>query len=201
MDAAISRLDRPNSYIGRSVSRPNASRLLEGRGRYVTDLVLPRMLHAAFVRSSHAHGIIVSIDTSQARTLKGVRAVITGEDLAQRCKSWVGTLEHFKGMKSPPQLPLPIDRVVWSGQPIVLIVADSRAIAEDAAELVTIEIEELPVIADMEAALEPGSQTVSPDLSDNLCFTNTLDSGGVDEAFAAAAHIVEGSFIFGRAHV
>lgn len=198
MDVAISRLDRPNSYIGRSVPRPNARRLLEGKGHFVTDLVLPRMLHAAFVRSPQAHGRIISIDTSGAKALKGVHAVITGEELAPLCKPWVGTLDHFKGMKSPPQLPLPISHVVWSGQPVVLIVADSRAIAEDATELVIVEIEELPPIADMEAALEAGSPTVSPDLADNLCFANTIDSGGVDEVFAAAAHVVEDSFIFGR---
>lgn len=198
MDSAVTGLDRPNSYIGRSVSRPNASRLLEGRGHYVTDLVLPRMLHAAFVRSPQAHGRILSIDASEARALKGVRAVITGEDIAPLCKPWIGTLDHFKGMKSPPQLPLPIERVVWSGQPVVLIVADSRAIAEDAAELVMVEIEDLPAVADVEGALEPGAATVSPELADNLCYANTLDSGGVEQAFAAAKHVVEDSFVFGR---
>lgn len=198
MDAVVSRLDRPNSYIGRSVPRPNAKRLLEGRGRYVTDLVLPRMLHATFVRSPQAHGRILSIDTAEALALKGVRAVITGEDLAPLCKPWVGTLDHFKGMKSPPQLPLPVDRVVWSGQPVVLIVADSRAVAEDAAELVTVEIEDLPVVADMETALEADADMVSPDLADNMCFTNTLDSGGVDEAFSDAADVLAETFVFGR---
>lgn len=198
MDAVVSRLDRPNSYIGRSVPRPNAKRLLEGRGRYVTDLVLPRMLHATFVRSPQAHGRILSIDTAEALALKGVRAVITGEDLAPLCKPWVGTLDHFKGMKSPPQLPLPVDRVVWSGQPVVLIVADSRAVAEDAAELVTVEIEDLPVVAGMETALEADADTVSPDLADNMCFTNTLDSGGVDKAFSGAADVLAETFVFGR---
>lgn len=198
MDAVVSRLDKPNSYIGRSVPRPNAKRLLEGRGRYVTDLVLPRMLHATFVRSPQAHGRILSIDTAEALALKGVRAVITGEDLAPLCKPWVGTLDHFKGMKSPPQLPLPVDRVVWSGQPVVLIVADSRAVAEDAAELVTVEIEDLPVVADMETALEADADTVSPDLADNMCFTNTLDSGGVDKAFSGAADVLAETFVFGR---
>lgn len=198
MDAMVARLDRPNSYIGRSVSRPNAKRLLEGKGRYVTDLVLPRMLHAAFVRSPQAHGAIVSIDAGEARALKGVRAVITGADLAPLCKPWTGTLDHFKGMKSPPQLPLPLDRVVWSGQPVVLVVADSRAIAEDAVELVQVEIDDLPVVADIDAALADGADTVCADLADNLCFANTLDSGGVDYAFAGAAHVVDGSFTFGR---
>jgi carbon-monoxide dehydrogenase large subunit len=129
MSDALTSLDRPNSYIGRSVPRPNAKRLLAGRGRYVTDIVLPRMLHAAFVRSPYAHARIVSIDTEAAQRMPGVRLVATGKDLARVCKPWVGTLDHFKGMKSPPQLPLPLDKVVWSGQAVVAVVADTRALS------------------------------------------------------------------------
>lgn len=196
MNAFTGSLDRPNSYIGRSVSRPNAKRLLEGKGRYITDLVLPRMLHAAFVRSPYAHGQIVSIDIEEAKALAGVRAVLTGEDLAAICAPWTGTLDHFKNMKSPPQVPLPLGKVVWSGQPVVIIVADNRAIAEDAAELVMIEIEELPVLADPIEAM--AAEAISPELGDNTCFATKLDSGGVDEAFEAAGLTVEQSFIFGR---
>ena len=118
---------RDSSYIGRSVSRPNAKRLLAGRGRYVTDLVLPRMLHAAFLRSPYAHARIVSIDVAQARTMPGVRLIATGADLAKLCKPWSGTLDHFKGMKSAPQLPLPLEEVLWAGQAVVAVVADTRA--------------------------------------------------------------------------
>jgi carbon-monoxide dehydrogenase large subunit len=198
MNAPLSPLDRPNSYIGRSVPRPNAKRLLAGRGRYVTDIVLPRMLHVAFVRSPYAHARIVSIDADAARQMPGVRLIATGEDLAQLCTPWVGTLDHFKGMKSPPQLPLPIDKVVWSGQAVVAIVADTRALAEDAAEAIMIEFDELPAVVDVDAAREPGSPVISPELGDNICFHTTLDTGGVDEIFASAAHVVEGEFHFGR---
>ena len=138
MSAPLTSLDRPNSYIGRSVPRPNAKRLLAGRGRYVSDLRLPRMLHAAFLRSPHAHAKIVAINTEQARALEGVHLVATGEDLAKICTPWTGTLDHFKGMTSAPQLPLPLDRVVWAGQAVVAVVAESRAIAEDALELIEI---------------------------------------------------------------
>jgi carbon-monoxide dehydrogenase large subunit len=126
MNAPLGSSDRPNSYIGRSVSRPNAKRLMAGRGRYVTDLSLPRMLHAAFLRSPHAHARIVSIDTAEALVMPGVRLVATGKDLARICTPWIGTLDHFKGMKSPPQLPLPIEKAVWAGQAVVAIVADTR---------------------------------------------------------------------------
>ncbi|CDZ26857.1 xanthine dehydrogenase family protein molybdopterin-binding subunit [Neorhizobium galegae] len=196
MNAFAGSIDRPNSYIGRSVSRPNAKRLLEGRGRYVTDLVLPRMLHAAFVRSPYAHGRLVSIDIEEAKALSGVRAVFTGEDLASICAPWTGTLEHFNNMKSPPQVPLPLEKVMWSGQPVVLIVADSRAIAEDAAELVIVDIEELPALADPVEAMS--AEAMSQELADNICFATKLDSGGVEEAFDAADTTVGQSFIFGR---
>lgn len=79
MNAPLHSIDRPNSYIGRSVSRPNAKRLLAGRGRYVTDLMLPRMLHAAFVRSPYAHARIISIDATDAKAMPGVRLIATGE--------------------------------------------------------------------------------------------------------------------------
>ncbi|MGE9008639.1 xanthine dehydrogenase family protein molybdopterin-binding subunit [Leptospira interrogans] len=195
---ALTSLDRPNSYIGRSVPRPNAKRLLAGRGRYVTDIVLPRMLHVAYVRSPYAHARIVSIDAQAAREMPGVKLVATGKDLARLCTPWVGTMEHFKGMKSPPQLPLPVDKVVWSGQAVVAVVADTRALAEDAAEAVHIEFEELPAVVDIDAARAPGSPVISPELGSNLCFHGKIDTGGVDDVFANAAHIVEEEFHFGR---
>jgi carbon-monoxide dehydrogenase large subunit len=195
---ALTPFDRPNSYIGRSVPRPNAKRLLAGRGRYVTDIALPRMLHVAYVRSPYAHAKIVSIDAEAARDMPGVRLVATGEDLAKLCTPWVGTMDHFKGMKSPPQLPLPIDKVVWSGQAVVAIVADTRALAEDAAEVVYIEFDELPAVIDIDAAREPGSPLISPELGSNLCFHGKIDTGGVEDVFASAAHVVEEEFHFGR---
>lgn len=198
MNAPLGSLDRPNSYIGRSVSRPNARRLLAGRGRYVTDLVLPRMLHATFLRSPYAHARIVAIDVEGARAMPGVRLVVTGADLAKICTAWVGTLDHFKGMKSAPQLPLPIEEVLWSGQAIVAIVAETRAQAEDAAEAILVEFEELPAVVDIDAARETGAARAAAAVPDNLCFGSRLDTGGIDAIFAEAAHVVEEEFHFGR---
>jgi carbon-monoxide dehydrogenase large subunit len=198
MTAPLGPLDRPNSYIGRALSRPNARRLLAGRGRYVTDLQLPRMLHAAFLRSPHARARIVSIDVSQARAMPGVRLVATAADFDRLCTPWTGTLDHFKGMVSPEQHPLPRDEVTWAGQAVVAVVADSRAAAEDALEVIAIDYEELPAVVDLDAARQPGAPTVRGDVADNICFRTRLDSGGVDEAFAQAAHVVEGRFDFGR---
>jgi carbon-monoxide dehydrogenase large subunit len=198
MNAPLGSLDRPNSYIGRSVTRPNAKRLLAGRGRYVTDLVLPRMLHAAFLRSPHAHARIVAIDATEALAMPGVRLVATGADLARICTPWTGTLEHFRGMKSAPQLPLPVDEVLWAGQAVVAIVAETRAQAEDAAEAILVTFEELPGVVDIDAARAPGAAPAAGEAGDNLCFSAKLDTGGIDAIFAGAAHVVEEEFVFGR---
>ena len=158
--------------------------------------------HACCTRRScavrYAHARIVSIDAKAAMEMPGVRLVATGKDLARLCTPWVGTLDHFKGMKSPPQLPLPIDKAVWSGQAVVAVVADTRALAEDAAEAVYVEFEELPAVIDIDAAREPGSPIISSELGDNTCFHTKIDTGGVDESFANAAHVVEEEFRFGR---
>lgn len=189
---------QPGVHVGRPLPRPNAKRLVAGRGNYVTDMKLPRMLHAAFVRSPFAHARIVRIDVEAARAAPGVALVATGEDLAKLCTPWVGTLDHFKGMKSEPQRPLPLDRVTWSGQAVVAVVAESRAAAEDACELVEIEYEDLPVLADLDTALAPDATRLVEGFADNLCFRSALESGAVDDLFASAAHVVEADLAFGR---
>ena len=98
----LTALDRPNSYIGRSVPRPNLARLTQGRGQYVSDVVLPRMAHVAFVRSPHAHARIAHIDKTSAEKAPGVIAVVTGAELAEVMTPWVGVLTHLKGLKSAP---------------------------------------------------------------------------------------------------
>ena len=100
-------------YIGRGLPRPGAKRLLAGRGRYTDDVVLPRMLHAAFLRSPYAHARLGAIDVSAAAVMPGVHRVLTGADFALLCTPWVGTLSHFKGLRSAPQRPCPPTR--WSG--------------------------------------------------------------------------------------
>lgn len=190
--------DRPSGYIGRSTPRPNARRLLEGRGRFVDDIELPRMVHVVFARSPHAHARIRGIDAEAARAAPGVVAVATGHDIARVCKPWVGVLQHLSGMKSAPQYPLPLERACWQGEPVVAVVAETRARAEDAAELVGIEWEELPAVTDMETALDPGTPAIHPELGDNLVFALDLDSGDADAAFARADVVVEEVFRFGR---
>src|SRR5436190_13094381 len=131
----LTALDRPNSYIGRSVPRPNLARLTEGRGHYVSDVTLPRMAHVAFVRSPHAHARIVTIDTAAAKQAPGVVAVVTGAELAKVITPWVGVLTHLKGLKSAPQSAIAVERACWQGEAVCAVVAKTRAQAEHACAL------------------------------------------------------------------
>lgn len=194
----VSFFDRPNSYIGRTVPRPNARKLLQGRGTYVDDMTLPRMLHVVFVRSPHAHARIMKIDRSAAQEMPGVVAVVTGPELAKVITPWVGVLTHMKGLKSAPQHAIAIDRACWQGEAVAAVVAESRAEAEDAAEMVVVEWQELPAVVDMETALDAATPVIHPELGDNLAFRRELVTGDVDAAFAAADHVFEEVFHTGR---
>lgn len=196
--AGLTFLDRPNSYIGRSVPRPNARRLLEGRGRYVDDVTAARLGHVAFLRSPHAHARLVSLETGDAKAMPGVIAVVTGPELAEVCTPWVGVLGHFKGLRSAPQHALAIDRVTWVGEPFCAVVAHSRAEAEDALAAISVEFEPLPAVVDMETALNAETLPIHAELGDNLAFERTLDVGDVDAAFRDAAVVVEETYQFGR---
>ncbi len=187
------------SYVGRSLSRSGAKRAVAGRGRYTDDVVLPRMAHAAFVRSPYAHARILSIDAAEAMRQPGVALIMTGAELAGRLTGpWVGTLTCFPGMKSAPQYPMAVGRACWVGEPVAMVVANTRAQAEDAAELVDVAWEELPAATEKKTALDPETPVIHPDLGDNLALRKTIDTGGVDEAFAKADLVIEETFDFGR---
>jgi carbon-monoxide dehydrogenase large subunit len=194
----LSVLDRPNSYIGKSVPRPNIERLMQGRGLYVSDMELPRMAHVVFLRSPHAHAKIIGIDAAAAKRLPGVSAVVSGQELAAVITPWVGVLSHLKGLKSAPQHAIALDRVCWQGEAVAAIVATSRAVAEDAAEIVRVDYQELEAVTDMRTALDPGTPVIHPSLGDNLAFERNHDAGAVDSAFAGADEVLEAEFVFGR---
>ncbi len=196
--SGLTALDRPNSYIGRSVPRPNLARLTQGRGQYVTDVVLPRMAHVAFVRSPHAHARIKQIATAAAKQSPGVLAVVTGAELAKVMTPWVGVLTHLKGIKSAPQYAVAVDRACWQGEAVCAVVARSRAEAEDACALIEVDYEVLPAVADAETALDAGTPVIHPELGDNLTFERTLNAGDPDKGFAEADAVVETTFVFGR---
>jgi carbon-monoxide dehydrogenase large subunit len=196
--SALTALDRPNSYIGRSVPRPNLARLSQGRAQFVSDVVLPRMAHVAFVRSPHAHARIKSIDTAQAKKSPGVIAVVTGAEISKVITPWVGVLTHLKGIKSAPQHAIAVERVRWQGEAVCAVIARTRAQAEDACELVQVEYEELKAVTDAATALDPKTPLIHPDLGDNLCFERVHVAGDPDQGFKDADAVVEYTFVFGR---
>jgi carbon-monoxide dehydrogenase large subunit len=196
--SGLSALDRPNSYIGRSVPRPNLARLTAGRGQYVSDVVLPRMVHVAFVRSPHAHAHIKHMATAAAKKAAGVVAVVTGAELAKVITPWVGVLTHLKGIKSAPQHAIAVDRACWQGEAVCAVVARTRAQAEDACALVDVDYEVLPAVTDAETALDTATPVIHPALGDNLTFERTLDAGDADKGFAEADAVVDTTFVFGR---
>ncbi|GGF65192.1 carbon-monoxide dehydrogenase large subunit [Mameliella alba] len=194
MSIAFGNPDRPNSYIGKTVPRPNAEKLVQGRGRYVDDITLPRMVHVAFVRAPLAHARIIGIDAEAARAVKGVLRVFTGADLAEVCTPWVGVLAHLKGLKSPPQHALAVDRACWVGEPVVAVVATTRAAAEEAATLVEVDYDPLPAVTDTMTALDADTPVIHPDLGDNLAFRRLHEEGDVDAALANAHKVVSARF-------
>jgi carbon-monoxide dehydrogenase large subunit len=196
--SGLSALDRPNSYIGRSVPRPNLARLTQGRGQYVSDVVLPRMAHVAYLRSPHAHARIRSIGTQAARQAAGVVAVATGAELAKVITPWVGVLTHLKGIKSAPQHAIAVERACWQGEAVCAVVARTRAEAEDACALIDVDYEALGAVTDPETALDPATPVIHPELADNLTFERSLVGGDPDNGFAEADAIAEATFVFGR---
>ena len=198
-EARSSPLGKQHSYLGRSMARLGAKAAVAGRGRYTDDIELPRMLHAAFVRSPYAHARILGIEPSVARQQPGIHLVLTGRELAQRVTGpWIGTLSCFAGMKSAPQYPMAVERACWVGEPVAIVVGRTRAEAEDAAEFIRIDWQELPAIADKSAALARHAPVIHAELGDNLAFLKTIEAGDVDAVFAGADLIVEETFEFAR---
>jgi carbon-monoxide dehydrogenase large subunit len=153
-------------FVGQSVKRREDPRLLTGHGRYVDDVVLPGMLHCTFVRSDVARGRIVRVDTEAAAALEGVTTVLTARDLNPHA----GVMQPTLLLTTPgaPLRPLADGDVRFVGEPIVLIVAVNRYVAEDAADLVEIEIDSDPAVIDVEHALDDGVPIVHPELGTNL---------------------------------
>jgi carbon-monoxide dehydrogenase large subunit len=198
LPSTLTALDRPNSYIGRAVPRPNLKRLTEGRGQYVSDITLPRMVHVAFARSPYAHARIKTIDTAAAKQSPGIVAVVTGAELSKIITPWVAVLTHLKGIKSAPQHAIAVDRACWQGEAVCAVIARTRAEAEDGVELVAITYDELTPVTDPETALDAGTSVIHPELGDNLCFERKHEAGDVDRGFSEADAVVETTFVFGR---
>jgi carbon-monoxide dehydrogenase large subunit len=184
-------------YVGSRLKRPDDPRLLTGRGRYVDDIVLPRMVHAVLVRSVHAHARVSRLDLDAARRAPGVVAVLTGADVGRLCKPYRGVLHHYPGMKTAAIVPLAGDFVRCVGEPVVALAATERAAAEDAAALVGVEYEPRPAMLSPEDARAPGAPAIHADLGDNVIFETRLAGGDPGRALAEA-RVWRRRFVSGR---
>jgi aerobic carbon-monoxide dehydrogenase large subunit len=179
--------------LGASVLRREDARLLTGRGRYVSDSVVPDMLHVAFVRSPHAHALITSIDVEPARRVPGVVTVITGPDLA-RIVSPIRASADTPSYRPCDTPILPGDRVRMVGEPVAMVVARGRYQAEDGVEAVRIGWEPLTPLMTIEDALAPGAEPIHDEVPENLFNQFEQRIGDLDQAFADAAHVIELEF-------
>ncbi len=180
--------------VGMSVKRVEDPRILSGRGKYLDDVTLPGMLHAAFLRSAVPHGRLLSVDACEARDLPGVVAVYTGEDLKGLTEPVVGGavsgFNMIPGMALPTFYTLATDKVRHVGDPIALVVAESRRVAEDAAELVVEDIDMLDAVVTYADAVDPDKPVLHEELGDNVNLSMPTSFGDIEAAFAKADRVV-----------
>ena len=180
-----------STWFGASVKRKEDPALLQGKGQYVDDIKLPGMLHAAFVRSSYAHAKVGRIDKSAALAVPGVHAVIVYADLPESVRRQTLPLLVPHPAIKQPYLPYALvkDEACYVGEPIACVVADSRYIAEDAAQLVQVEYEPLPAVNDCRAALEQNSPFAHAGADSNVAARFPVKVGDADRAFGSATHV------------
>jgi aerobic carbon-monoxide dehydrogenase large subunit len=181
--------------IGQSILRKEDRRFLTGAGQFTDDVSAQNATHAYFLRSPHAHARIRGIDTSRAKAAPGVVAIFTGDDLAGvnglPC-GWLITGTDGKPMNEPPHPVLAKGKVRHVGDPVALVIAESRNQAKDAAELIDVDYDVLPAAVRCTDALKDGAPQVHDEAPGNRCYTWALgDKGAVDAAFAQAAHVTK----------
>ena len=170
-------VDSPGLEIGKARRRKEDARLITGRTRWTDNLQLPGMLHMAILRSTSAHAKITHLDTTAARQLPGVLAVLTGADLAGEQGSLPCAWPITPDMKAPPRPSIAVDTVRFAGEAVAVVVARSAYAAADAVEAIDIDYQDLPAVLDLEAALAGGSPLVHPDLETNRNALWVFDSG------------------------
>ncbi|HEV2359215.1 MAG TPA: xanthine dehydrogenase family protein molybdopterin-binding subunit [bacterium] len=181
------------AYVGTPLRRREDHRLLTGASRFLDDIRLPGMVHAAIVRSPYAHARVVRLDAETARAMPGVVAVLTAHDLGSPVPR-IPAAPVFPGV-APTTHPLLADQTVrYVGQPVAVVVADNRYTAEDAAEAVRVEYEALPAVVDVDAALAPGAPVLHASLGGNAVFSREVRAGDPEGAFREAAVVIEATF-------
>jgi aerobic carbon-monoxide dehydrogenase large subunit len=177
-------------WFGAPIQRLEDPRLLRGKGTYVDDIDLPNMLHAAVLRSPHAHARILHIDTGAACELPGVHLVLTATDLGEALEPSPLLIPHPALTQSRTQLPLALDQVRYVGEAIAFVVADDRYIAEDALELIDVTYEPLPVVHSLEMAVAEDAPLVHADVPGNVAAHLIQTVGNPDTVFAHAPHVI-----------
>jgi 2-furoyl-CoA dehydrogenase large subunit len=174
-------------WVHASLSRKEDGRLIRGNGLFVDDYKVDGMLHMSLVRSPYAHARIVRIDTSKAEALPGVVCTLTGQEIAGACNPFMqigpGTAQNIR------DFPLAVEKAIYQGEPVVAVIAQNQRIAADAAQLVEVEYEALPVATDWQSALEDKA-VLHPGMGTNHHWRGVYEFGEVEDAFAKAAHVV-----------
>ncbi len=184
-------LETSAKVMGTSVKRKEDASLLRGRGTFVDNLTLPGTVYMVVVRSPYPRARIVSVNLDAARAAEGVVAAFSGADLAD---DWTGGMPCAwpvtEDIKMPPHFPLATEEARYQGDPVAVVVAESRALAKDAAELVEVDYESLASVGEVEKALADGAPLVHEDLGTNECYVWKLESDGVQAAIDAADVVV-----------
>ncbi|MGH8248491.1 MAG: xanthine dehydrogenase family protein molybdopterin-binding subunit, partial [Gammaproteobacteria bacterium] len=176
-------------WVGANVKRKEDPRFLTGTGRFVDDIRLPDMLHAALVRSPYAHARIRSINATKAVQHVGVHAVVTGKDIAEASNSL-----HSVSPMAAHYYCMAVDKARHVGEPVAAVIATDRYTAEDAAQMVEVEYEALPAVIDPEAAASPSSPVLHEEAGTNVNWRGTLLYGEVDQGFQRASHVIREKF-------
>jgi aerobic carbon-monoxide dehydrogenase large subunit len=179
------------TFVGTSVKRKEDEALLRGRGTFIEGLTLPGTVAMIVIRSPYAHARIARVDLDAARAAEGVVAAFSGADLAE---DWAGGMPCAwpvtEDIKMPPHYPLAVDEARYQGDGVAVVIGETRVLAKDAAELVEIEYEELPAVADVEKAMADGASLVHSDLGTNECYVWKLETDDVQAAIDAADVVV-----------
>jgi len=183
--------------VGARVKRVEDPRFLQGLGRYIADRWSPQTLHAAFLRSPHAHARIVRVDVGPARAVSGVVAVMTGEEAARHVRP-LRAESKMAGYR-PTEMPaLAREKVRFVGEPVAVVVAGDRYVAEDAAERIAVEYGPLPPLVDMEAAMADTGALVHEQAGSNVLVSREFAVGDAGAALAMADLVVRERFRFRR---
>ena len=180
-------------WVGQPIRRKEENRLVSGKGIFVDDEKMPGMLHIRFVRSSYAHARIARVDVSKAEKFPGVVCTLTGAEIKRQVQPFIEIGPG--GAQKIADYPMAVDKVVFQGEPVAAVVAETRLAAEDAAELVEVDYEPLPPVVTAEDALKDES-LLHPAMGTNRNWHGVFEYGDVEKAFKQAAHVVH----IGRLH-